>query len=76
MLTTANAIYHHELLKFKNLYYNNKLLTLPTNNLRKTFQITNKLLYKNTNTNFNNIPFTPKDFSNYFTSKIVNIRLK
>ena len=42
----------------------------------KTFQIAYTLLYKNTNTHFNNIPFTPEDFSNYFTSKRVNIRSK
>ena len=42
----------------------------------KTFKIAYKLLYKKTKTNINDIPFTPEDFSNYFTSKIIDIRSK
>ena len=74
-MTTARTNYRHELLKFKNLYYNNTLLTF-TNNPKKTFQNAYKLLYKNTNNNFNNIPFTPEDFFNYFTFKIVTLDQK
>ena len=72
---SLRSTYRHELITYKNLYYNNKLLTF-TNNPRKTFKIAYKLLYKNTKTNINDIPFTPDDFSNYFTSKIIDIRSK
>ena len=46
------------------------------NNQIITFKIAYKLLYKNTKTNINDIPFTPTDFSNYFNSKIIDIRSK
>ena len=72
---SLRSTYRHELITYKNLYCNNKLLTF-TNNPRKTFKIAYKLLYKNTKTNINDIPFTPEDFSNYFTSKIIDIRSK
>ena len=69
---SLRSTYRHELITYKKLYYNNKLLTL-TNNPRKSFKIAYKLLYKNTKTNINNIPFTPEYFSNYFTYKIIDI---
>ena len=69
------STYRYELITYTNLYYNNKLLTF-TNNPRKTFKIAYKLLYKHTKTNINDIPFIPEDFSNYFTSKIIDILSK
>ena len=73
---TLRSTYIHELITYKNLYYNNKLLTF-TNNPRKTFKIAYKLLYKNTKTNINDIPFTRR-FLNlfYFKNHLYTIQIE